>query len=217
MYDVDTGALILECQQDWVCSVLWSRDGSRLFSADHKTIRYWNSVTGEQIGHPWTGHTDSIRSLSLSPDGWILASASYDKTVRFWDATTGDPVRQHLQHDERVNTVRFSPSGESVVSAGWDGKICLWRVPRLDSITHQVTTPSVIVMCVLALVLTVLQARPTLPGIEYLLRGCPATLRPLVPSLRNTPHTLSTAMWRLEQCRISAFKYVFLVACSTVI
>ena len=145
-YDVNSGTLILEAHQDWIRDVLWSRDGSRLFSASDdphdKTIRCWNTDTGEQIGHPWTGHTDyCIRSLSLSPGGSILASASRDRTVRFWDATTGNPIRQHLQHEgvEAVAAVRFSPSGNFVVSVG-GGKIYLWRVPWLNSIKHQVIT-----------------------------------------------------------------------------
>ena len=133
VYDVDSGTLSvgpLEGHQDWIRSVLWSRDGNRLFSgSEDKTIRCWNSDTGEQIGHPWTGHTDWIYSLSLSPDGSILASASSDHTVRFWDATTGNPIGQHLQHDKQVGGVCFSPSGESVASAGRAGKICLWRIP----------------------------------------------------------------------------------------
>ena len=84
--------------------------------------------------------TDSILSLSLSPDGSILASASYDKTVRFWDATTGNPIGKHLQHDERVNAVRFSPSGEFVASLGWGGQIYLWRVPWWNSVENRVRT-----------------------------------------------------------------------------
>ena len=146
VYDVDGGTRILgpiEGHEKYLNCVLWSRDGSRLFSAsDDKTIRCWNSDTGQQIGHPWTGHSHYIHSLSLSPDGSILASASFDSTVRFWDATTGNPIRQHLQHDRKpVNAARFSPSGESVASAGQDRMIYLWRVPWLNSITHQVLTP----------------------------------------------------------------------------
>jgi WD40 repeat protein len=137
VYDVASGTLILgPLRGGWVFDVLWSRDGGS--GSNDRTIRCWNSDTGEQIGHPWTGH---IRSLSLSPDGAILASASSDKTVRLWDTTTGNPIGQHLQHDKGVEAVRFSPSGESVVSAAGDGKIYLWQVPSLNSIKHQVITP----------------------------------------------------------------------------
>ena len=168
VYDVATGTLILECHHDWVLDVVWSCDGSRLFSGStDRTIRCWNSDTGETIGHPWTGHQNSILSLSLSPDGSILASSSSDHTVRFWDATTGDPIGQHLQHD-KVSTVRFSPSGESVASAGWDGKLYVWRVPWLNSVKDPVSMPF---MCVLALAPTLLQTSPTLLEIEHVLQG----------------------------------------------
>ena len=129
VYDVDSGTLmILGLGGHRVFDVLWSRDGSRLFASKGGTIQCWNSDTGQQIGHPWTGHTNYICSLSLSPDGSILASASYDKTVRFWNAITGDPVGQHLQHDHGVKVVCSSPSGDSVASAGVDGKIYIWQV-----------------------------------------------------------------------------------------
>ena len=144
IYDVNTGTLVLhplKGHENWIWSVLWSRDGSRLFSASNdKTIRCWDSNTGEQIGHPWTGHTDFISSLSLSPDGTLLASSSFDKTVRFWDTTLGCPVGQHLQHDTSVYSVCFSPSGEFVVPTVCHGNTNLWRVPRLDSSKSQVMT-----------------------------------------------------------------------------
>ena len=148
VYDVDTGTRVLGLLHgDWIRDILWSRDGSRIFSGSiDKTIHCWNSETGVQIGHAWTGHAQSIRSLSLSPDGSILASASRDSTVRFWDATSGKPIGQHLRHDGPVNAVRFSPSGESVASLGWDGKLCLWRAPRLASVEDQVRTPIRVVL-----------------------------------------------------------------------
>ena len=142
VYDVNSGALVLgPIEEGWLASVVWSRDGSRLFSCSwDKTIRCWNSVTGEQIGQPWTGHIDGIYSLALSPDGAILASASLDRTIRFWETTTGNPIGQPLlPSGEYPFRVRFSPCGEFVASAtsrGW--RIFLWRVPRSGTILSQV-------------------------------------------------------------------------------
>ena len=163
VYDVDTCTLVLGPllgHQHWVEDVLWSRDGSRLFSgSEDRTIRCWNSDTGEQIGHPWTGHTRSICSLSLSPDGSILASASYDETVHFWDATTGNPIGQHLQHDEEVLAICFSPSGEFMASAEYDGKIYVWRVPWWNSIENRVRT---LIRCTSVFIITALSNRQAL-------------------------------------------------------
>ncbi|KAI9573272.1 WD40-repeat-containing domain protein [Boletus coccyginus] len=139
VYDVNSGRPILGPLGGFGDALLWSRDGSRLFSASFSMIRCWNSDTGQEIGCPWTGHTDFIRSFSLSPDGSVLASASKDKTVRFWNTTTGCPVGQHLRHDREVTTVRFSPSGKFVASVAqrwgqeWDGMAYSWRLPWLNS------------------------------------------------------------------------------------
>ena len=145
VYDVESGTLLLgpfECHEDVVYSILWSRDGSKIFTASSdQTICCWNSVTGKLIGRPMMGHTKEIYSLSLSPDGSILASTSADNTIRFWDATSGHPVGQHGKHDHVVKAACFSPCGESIASIDWDRKIYLWRVPWLNSIKDQVTTP----------------------------------------------------------------------------
>ncbi|KAF8839968.1 WD40 repeat-like protein [Paxillus ammoniavirescens] len=141
VYDVESGELVLspiEGHEDIINCVIWSLDGSQLFSAsfDH-TIRCWNSDAGESIGEPWKGHTYWVYSLSLSPDGAQLASASYDKTVRFWDAQSGDPIGQPLQHDNDVCAVTFSSSSEFVASGGKDNKVSIWRVPWWDNSQKQ--------------------------------------------------------------------------------
>ncbi|KAF8553447.1 WD40 repeat-like protein [Imleria badia] len=144
VYDVVNGTLLLGPLQghtEAVDYVLWSHDGSRLFSASRNdnTIRCWNSDTGEHIGEPWK-HGNYSLSISLSPDGSKLASTSGgDKTISFWDTFSGSPITQHLQHDggHFVYAASFSPSGEYLVSAGCCGKIYLWRVPWLEPVDSQ--------------------------------------------------------------------------------
>ena len=161
VYDISDGTLVFSRDhKDRVSSLLWSHDGSRLFSGSWKTIRCWISDTGEPIGQPRTSHTSYITSLSISPDGAILASASFDQTVRFWNATTGDPVGQPLRHEYHVSAVSFSPCGQFVASARWDGKIFVWRVPWLDTVEIRVT---ILIICPAALVLTTLVRTPGYP------------------------------------------------------
>jgi WD40 repeat protein len=201
VYDVDSGTLVLgplKFYKDYGCFVLWSRDGSRLFSASSKTIRCWNSDTAEQIGQPWTGHTRHILSLSLSPDGSILASASLDKTVRFWDTTSGHPIAQHLQHDGGVGAVHFSPSGEFVASTVWDEKTYLWRAPWLTS------AENTMVMTLLEY-FTIhthypLHPRQALLTLTRTHRATPYNARKCTFS--HLHHTLSTFLL-LNKCRIS--------------
>ena len=71
----------------------FSPDGHRLASAsDDTTVRLWDADTGQPIGAPLTGHTDTVLSVAFSPDGHRLASASDDHTVRLWNADTGQPI-----------------------------------------------------------------------------------------------------------------------------
>ena len=40
-----------------------------------------------------TGHSDSVWSVSYSPDGKHIVSGSRDRTVKIWDAQGGEEVR----------------------------------------------------------------------------------------------------------------------------
>src|SRR5438046_1880625 len=84
---------ILEGHSDWVMSVVFSPDGSKLASgSDDRTVRVWAVATG-QVERTLEGHSDSVMSVVFSPDGSKLASASNDRTVRVWDVATGQVER----------------------------------------------------------------------------------------------------------------------------
>jgi WD40 repeat protein len=46
-------------------------------------VRLWEAATGQERA-VLRGHTGAVYSVSWSPDGKSLASASWDNTVRMW-------------------------------------------------------------------------------------------------------------------------------------
>jgi WD40 repeat protein/serine/threonine protein kinase len=85
------------------------------------------------------GHTNRVISVTFSPDGTRLASASSDGTVMIWDATTGREIRTlkvHLElgHYRQCLSTAFSPDGRRLASGGSDGTVRVW-----DATTGQET------------------------------------------------------------------------------
>ncbi|CAD5909305.1 nSTAND1 domain-containing NTPase [Planktothrix agardhii] len=76
------------------------------------------------------GHNDTVRSVSFSPNGQTLATASADQTVILWrkqNNQTWSRLKTTLKHDHEVFSVSFSPDGQTLASASLDGTIKLWN------------------------------------------------------------------------------------------
>jgi WD40 repeat protein len=99
----------------WINSVALSADGKTAVSGGDRTVRLWDVESGKQL-HCLTGHTETVKSVAISPDGGRVASASMDGTVRLWDAATGKELRRLEGHASWVMSVAFSPDGRRLAT-----------------------------------------------------------------------------------------------------
>ena len=139
IWNTATGEMgrILEGHSDWVTSVAFSPDGSRVVSGSREnSVRIWNAIT-EEIERVLEGHSYGVTSVAFSPDGTRVVSGSEDKSVQIWSAITGELERVLEGHSRPVWSVAFSPDGTCVVSGSEDASVHIW-----DLITHELTSLS---------------------------------------------------------------------------
>jgi WD40 repeat protein len=113
-------------------ALAWTPDGTRLLSGGSSgdpTIREWDPLTWQQVGHPWEGHTSRIRAIAIHPAGTLVASASDDKHVRLWRLSDQRNIGI-FEHSSPPRSVTFSLDGRHILSGGTDNKISEWEVPK---------------------------------------------------------------------------------------
>ncbi|MGW4246028.1 WD40 repeat domain-containing serine/threonine protein kinase [Nocardia sp. NPDC004722] len=108
-----------------------SPNGTVLAAAcDDKTVRLWNTRTGQPMGSPLTGHTDAVTAIAFSPDNSTLATGSTDTTIRLWDLRADQSKGSPLTgHNSRVEALAFSPDGTQLASGSHvEHEVQLWRL-----------------------------------------------------------------------------------------
>jgi WD40 repeat protein len=72
-----------------------------------------------------------VRSLALSPDGRLLASASKNGFLNLWDLAAGKLLASVEQGDFAFQVVAFSPDGKTLATGGIQRQVQLFKVSEL--------------------------------------------------------------------------------------
>ena len=117
----------LEGHEAAVKDVVFIGDGLAASSGDDFDIYIWDLEAGTSRSK-LEGHKGQVNGVAVSPDGRLLASASWDGWVGVWDIAEGRNLFLMKGHESSVSDVAFSPDGALIYSASADGTIRTWDV-----------------------------------------------------------------------------------------
>ena len=79
----------------------------------------------------YTAHGGPVKHLTLSPDGRMMVSSSFDYSAVVWSVADMSDAATLIGHDAAVNVAAFSPDGRWLVTGGDDSRILLWSVDEI--------------------------------------------------------------------------------------
>lgn len=141
VWDLDSTDLIkldVETKREWTPSVAFGPDGSWLVSASgHGQLVVWDVAARQRQATYRCGL--SLMSMSLSPDGKLLAVATrFPNQVTILDRATG-ATRAEWKPSQKVETVTFSPDGQHILVTGENGLAVLvhWTSGEIVAECHE--------------------------------------------------------------------------------
>jgi RNA polymerase sigma factor (sigma-70 family) len=144
--DLATGAVLraLECSK--IPKGAWGGAPDALAIAPGARVLAWGETLQWENPQRWTyrlrlidlatgkdlrqllGHEKGTIALAFSPDGKVLASASWDRTIRLWNVGTGKELCKITRTHSDTRRLVFAPDGKTLASIGGDSTIHLWEV-----------------------------------------------------------------------------------------
>jgi len=103
------------------------REERLVTGSDDFTLCLWHPTTSKVPIMRMTGHQQLVNCVAFSPNGALIASASFDKSVRLWDGFTGRFVGTLRGHMGPVYQVRWSGDSRLLVSGSRDSTVKVWN------------------------------------------------------------------------------------------
>jgi len=109
------------------CTVAFSPNGRLLAAGSDGTVTVWDwRNNGGHVVANLDRHRKHPISVTFSPDGLRLASASAGVDVNLWDAQTWQHLRTFPEHIHPVSALAFSPDGRWLAEASLGRRVILW-------------------------------------------------------------------------------------------
>ncbi|WP_293154850.1 WD40 repeat domain-containing protein [Microcoleus sp. bin48.metabat.b7b8b9.023] len=87
-----------------------------------------------QCVHTLHGHSSSVTSVVITPDGQTIVSGSSDSTIKLWNLNTGEEIHTLAGHSQGVTSITLSPDGQTLASGSKDATIKLWNLSNKEEI-----------------------------------------------------------------------------------
>ncbi|BAY82530.1 WD-40 repeat-containing serine/threonine protein kinase [Calothrix parasitica NIES-267] len=119
-----------------VNSIAFSPDAEMIATGgEGYNIKLWEVITRQEICTLDSMHwvkkgvysEISVKSITFSPNGEILATSSYNNDIKLWDVNTKEEICTLTGHSGKVNSLVFSPDGQTLFSGSDDNTIKIWQ------------------------------------------------------------------------------------------
>lgn len=110
--------------------LIFSPDGQVVAFATTEVVEIkFLELSDLQIIKEFPDHSRAPYSITFSPDGSLLASASDDRTVRFWNIETGVNIKT-IRNGHEAGAIAFSPDGKLIAYSIWGEGIQVWALKQ---------------------------------------------------------------------------------------
>ena len=92
-----------------------------------ESVVVWDVASGKELVR-FQPHRDHVTGLAFSPDGTVLATASYDNTCKLFDLWRRQEITTLRGQLLSLHSVCFSPDGRRLAAGMGDGGINIWDV-----------------------------------------------------------------------------------------
>ncbi|MFZ4573597.1 MAG: WD40 repeat domain-containing serine/threonine protein kinase [Phycisphaerales bacterium] len=126
---IDPFAITKDSRLEVIHGVSLNADGTVLACAHAwgRVASVWD-VRGSKLLFVLAGHTDEVEDVEISPDGGLVATASFDGTVGLWSARSGERVGTLRGHSVAVRSLSFDADGGRLATLEASGVTLMWDV-----------------------------------------------------------------------------------------